>query len=570
MSLVCKPRVFLNKALSSIRSLNSMPKRSFSDVESRDGSNSNSYESKFSATTLFLARTASLGYILANCSLQLPYHLRNEVMSSTKTKDEEYDIAIVGGGMVGLALACGLASMQLTKELSVAIIDNNPALISSEHYKKHGVPYPRVSTVTPATLSFFKEVGAWKYIEQQRHAYFDQMQVWDYSGLGYTRYHARDVGNEYLGCVVENMVLCDALLSCLQNLDFQMSIHNARITSMKFPSPFTSTTTSKEQMRLKGDSSGFASSGYTVEPIHNGSFVKLGLSNAKNIYAKLVVGADGAKSHVREKAGLNTTGWNYRQNAVICTVEHSVENHCAWQRFLPSGPIALLPIGDKFSNIVWTMSPEESLTHKTMSRDSFVMSVNFALDYGYGSHPQSSFLDEFVHRISSISGHGTASMAEPFQVPPEVTDVVSERMTFPLSLMHAREYASERVVLIGDAAHAVHPLAGQGVNLGFGDAATLSKVIDEGLQVGADIGELSLLKKYEKERKAVNLTMMAVLDGFQKAYSMDFGPLNFLRAAAFHSCQFIAPLKRNILSYAMGEQKWPLFTWETNNGERNS
>lgn len=192
-------------------------------------------------------------------------------------------------------------------------------------------------------------------------------------------------------------------------------------------------------------------------------------------------------------AGLKTTGWNYPQNAVICTVEHSIESHCAWQRFLPSGPIALLPIGHKFSNIVWTMSTEESLTHKTMSRDAFMKAVNYALDYGYGSRPQSSFLDEFVHRVSSISGHCTASMAEPFQVPPKVTDVVSERMTFPLSLRHAREYASKRVVLIGDAAHAVHPLAGQGVNLGFGDAAALSKVIGEGLRVGADIGEVFII-----------------------------------------------------------------------------
>ncbi|KAH0463589.1 hypothetical protein IEQ34_008171 [Dendrobium chrysotoxum] len=309
-----------------------------------------------------------------------------------------------------------------------------------------------------------------------------------------------------------------------------------------------------------GDSSRVASSGSTIEPMHSVSSVKLCLSNGKNLYAKLVVGADGAKSHVREMAGLKTTGWNYPQNAVICTVEHSFENHCAWQRFLPSGPIALLPIGDKFSNIVWTMTPEESSTHKSMTRDAFVEAVNYALDYGYSSHPQSSFLDEFVHRISSLYGYGTASMAEHFQVPLKVTDLVSERMTFPLSLRHTLEYSSKRVVLIGDAAHVVHPLAGQGVNLGFGDATALSKVIDEGLRVGADIGELSLLKKYERERKAANLTMMAVLDGFQKAYLMDFAPLNFLSAVAFHGAQFITPLKRNIVSYAMGEQKWPLFT----------
>lgn len=315
-----------------------------------------------------------------------------------------------------------------------------------------------------------------------------------------------------------------------------------------------------EQAQLMSGSSRVVPSGNTVKQMHHGSSVKLSLSDGNSLRAKLVVGADGAKSNVREMAGLSTTGWNYPQNAVICTVEHSAENHCAWQRFLPSGPIALLPIGDKFSNIVWTMSPEEASAHKSMSRDDFVKAVNYALDYGHGPHPQSNFLDKYVHRISSISGRGTVSMEENFQLPLKVTDVVSERMAFPLSLRHAREYSSKRVVLIGDAAHAVHPLAGQGVNLGFGDAAALAKVIDQGLLVGADIGEPYLLKKYEKERKAANVTMMAILDCFQKAYSVNLGPLNFLRAAAFHGAQFIAPLKRNIISYAMGEQKWPLFT----------
>ena len=205
------------------------------------------------------------------------------------------------------------------------------------------------------------------------------------------------------------------------------------------------------------------------------------------------VGADGAKSRVRQIAGVKTTGWNYSQSAVICTVEHTAENHCAWQRFLPSGPIALLPIGDKFSNIVWTMKPEESLDRKSMSEDDFVKAVNYALDYGYGSHPQSSLLDQHLDKFSWVTGQKTVSTTECFQVPPKVINVVSERMAFPLSLMHALEYASKRVALIGDAAHAVHPLAGQGVNLGFGDASALSKVIAEGLSVGADIGEVRVI-----------------------------------------------------------------------------
>lgn len=187
---------------------------------------------------------------------------------------------------------------------------------------------------------------------------------------------------------------------------------------------------------------------------------------------------------------MKTTGWSYSQNAIICTVEHDVENDCAWQRFLPSGPIALLPISERFSNIVWTMSHDECLERNSMSPDDFIKSVNHALDFGYGSHPHSSFVDKYIGKVSWFSGQSAYSVKEEFQVPLKVTRLVSERMAFPLSLKHARDYALKRVVLIGDAAHTVHPLAGQGVNLGFGDAFSLSKVIAEGISVGTDIGEV--------------------------------------------------------------------------------
>ncbi|XP_020529170.1 ubiquinone biosynthesis monooxygenase COQ6, mitochondrial isoform X2 [Amborella trichopoda] len=453
--------------------------------------------------------------------------------------------------MVGMALACTLASMPLTKSLSIAIIDSNPALGSRKHIPNDSIPDPRVSTVTPATLSHFKDIGAWEYIKKHSHAFFDKMQVWDYTGLGYTRYNAKDVGREILGCVVENKVLQSSLLSRLQDAGVGERIYPAKLTSMSLQSHFPSAVdmldieTSNYSSRTSGD------------PKRHGCLAKLDLSDGNTLYTKLVVGADGAKSSVRKIAGLKTTGWNYSQHAVICTVKHATENHCAWQRFLPSGPIALLPIGDTYSNIVWTMTPHEASNHKSMHEDDFVKAINHALDYGYGPHPHSNL--GFIDKFSWLAGGAISSMKESFEVPPKIDQLVSERMAFPLSLMHAHEYASHRVVLIGDAAHAVHPLAGQGVNLGFGDAICLSNIIAEGILVGSDIGELSLLKKYEKERKMANLTMMAILDGFQKAFSVDLGPINLLRAAAFHGAQYIGPLKRNIISYATGEQKWPLF-----------
>ncbi|XP_022722758.1 ubiquinone biosynthesis monooxygenase COQ6, mitochondrial-like isoform X2 [Durio zibethinus] len=392
-----------------------------------------------------------------------------------ESEDLRYDIAIVGGGMVGLALACSLATRPLTKHLTVAIIDSNLALRRKHFIEKEVHPDPRVSTVTPATISFFKDIGAWQYVEQHRHAYFDKMQVWDYTGLGYTKYNARDANKEVLGCVVENKVLLSSLLSRLQDTDFQKKIYPSRLTSMSILPNSSS---------LEVDSTLSVTASFT-----HGRLAKLELEDGNSLYAKLVVGADGGKSRVRELAGFRTTGWNYSQNAIICTVEHAVENHCAWQRFLPAGPIALLPIGDKFSNIVWTMNPKESSEFKSMSEDDFLKALNYALDHGYGPHPTSSLLGN-ADIFSWLKGVVSRSANDCFEIPPKVVKLASERMAFPLSLRHANDYASNRVVLIGDAAHTVHPLAGQGVNLGFGDASTLSSVISEGIAVGTDIGEV--------------------------------------------------------------------------------
>lgn len=217
------------------------------------------------------------------------------------------------------------------------------------------------------------------------------------------------------------------------------------------------------------------------------------------------MGADGSKSHVRELAGIKTTGWKYPQNAIICTVQHPVENRCAWQRFLRSGPIALLPMGDNFSNIVWTMDPKEAVERRSMDEADFLKAVNEALDFGHGPHPQSELIGG-GGLFSWLKLDITSSANEQFEVPPKITKLASQRMVFPLSLMHANSYVSKRVVLIGDAAHTVHPLAGQGVNMGFGDASSLSRVIAESVAVGSDIGEvcsylfnlLHLLSDYHK------------------------------------------------------------------------
>ncbi|CAH2052856.1 unnamed protein product [Thlaspi arvense] len=522
----------------------------------KDGTSSKSktMQDPFAIPAGVLARKLSTNVyvtriLLRTCSTDATHKVSTSGSNESNAKSNsidnstQHDIAIVGGGMVGIALAASLASKPLTKHLSVAIIDNNPLLGRKNIIEKGKQPDPRVSTVTPATISFLKDIGAWKYIEEQRHAYFDKMQVWDYTGLGYTRYNAKDVDQDILGCVVENKVLQSSQLSCVQESDLNKTVYPARLNSM--------------DMLPSSSLTGLGEVPSTTDLFMRGRLAKLELSDGNNVYAKLVVGADGSKSRVRELAGIKTTGWNYSQNAIICTVEHTVENFTAWQRFLPNGPIALLPIGDKFSNIVWTMDPTEASERKSMSEDEFIRAVNDALDYGYGPHPETA---SSAGSLSWLTGDVSISGKERFETPPKVVKLSSERMMFPLSLKHAKDYVSKRVALVGDSAHTVHPLAGQGVNLGFADASALSKAIAEGIALGTDIGETNLLKRYEAERKPANIAMMAVLDGIQKMYSVNFGPLNAFRAAAFHGAHYISPLKKRIISYASGDQSLPLFS----------
>ncbi|KAM3356637.1 hypothetical protein P3S68_023351 [Capsicum galapagoense] len=417
----------------------------------------------------------------------------------------QYDIAIVGGGMVGMALACSLATMPLTKQLSVAIIDSNPALVNDFHIKKEDPPDPRVSTVTPATISFFKVIWVHRNLFSSTVMLTSiKCRVWDYTGLGYTRYNARDVDADVLRCVAENKVLHKSLLSCVQNMDFQKTIYSSRLSAITFPARSSVTS-----------SSGTSSSA-------SGSSARLELDNGNSMYVKL------------ELLG---------------------QNHLlgSWQEYKQ------LDGSENYSNIVWSMDPKESVNRNSMSEDDFVNAVNDALDSGYGPHPQSKSF-EGGNIFSWLKADGLSSTHEGFKVPPKVLKLASQRLAFPLSLMHANSYASKRLILIGDAAHTVHPLAGQGVNMGFADARSLSKVIAEGVAVGSDIGEVTLLKRYESERKAANITLMAILDGFQKAYSIDFMPINVLRALAFNGAQYISPLKRKIISYASGYQLLLLFS----------
>ena len=241
-------------------------------------------------------------------------------------------------------------------------------------------------------------------------------------------------------------------------------------------------------------------------------------SEGLTLQTKLLVGADGANSWVRKQAGITLSSWAYHQNAVVCSVttSESHQNAC-WQQFMPEGPLAFLPLADGQSSIVWSTTEEKAQSLINMDEHTF----NQELQVTFGSS---------LGRI----------------------ELSSERGVFPLRLRHANQYVLQHLALIGDAAHTVHPLAGQGVNLGLLDAVVLAEELLRAQAKKRKIGTLANLRRYERRRKGDNMAMLAAMDGFKRLFSNDVSPLKLLRNAGLNFVDKLQPLKNLMIKRAMG------------------
>lgn len=242
--------------------------------------------------------------------------------------------------------------------------------------------------------------------------------------------------------------------------------------------------------------------------------VSLRLDNGDRVTGQLLVGADGANSRVRELVGLTTQGWSYGQRALVTHVEtETPHQETAWQRFLATGPLAFLPLADGRCSIVWSTLPDHAEALLAMNDSALGEALGSALEFRLGR-----------------------------------VQVAGPRGAFPLALRHARRYVAPRVALIGDAAHVIHPLAGQGVNLGLLDAASLAEV----LATHGDPGSQVLLRRYERWRKGHNLLMLGAMDGFKRLFGQTAAPLRALRGLGLNLTHRALPLKQLIIRQAMG------------------
>ena len=386
-----------------------------------------------------------------------------------------YDLTIIGGGMVGLTLAASLAK----SDLNIAIIeDHEPDLLSES-------PASRVSAISAASRAIFEKYNVWQQIDAQRITAYDSMFVWEKDSFGKIEFDAQQVDATELGYIIENEQIQHALLEVVKKQD-----------NVTFYTP------DKLNNVAIGDGEAW-----------------LTLESGKNITTKLVVGADGANSWLRNKVDIPLTHWDYNHHALVATIKTDLPHeHCARQVFTPDGPLAFLPLFEKnLCSIVWSIPPEKAKQLQALSETEFNKQLTRTFDNRLG-----------------------------------FCEVQSERHSFPLTMRYARDFAKHRVALIGDAAHTIHPLAGQGVNLGLLDAVSLAQSILENRQADKDIGLYANLRQFERWRKTEAAQMVASMELLKQLFHGDNPVQKTVRDLALIFADNMSPLKKQFIKQAMG------------------
>jgi 2-octaprenylphenol hydroxylase len=379
---------------------------------------------------------------------------------------KRFDILIVGAGVTGLTIAALLAQSRHRDRLRLTLVDAAPRPV---HSIKEDVAM-RVSAISTGSSGLLDSIGAWQYVSDTRACAYDRMCVWDQSSVVESattlRFDAAEFAVKQLGFIVENVLIQHALLRVLDKLDVMLQFD----------------------------------------------------TKVESLQADLVVGADGARSFVRETMGIQTRDYPYGQSAVVTHLKpEKPHNDTAWQRFLTEGPLGMLPLSDGRISVVWSTSKEVA--------DQAVA----ASDQDLGS--MLSEASDFVLGELSVAG---------------------PRGAFPLCARHAEHYVLPGVALIGDAAHAIHPLAGQGANLGLQDAARLAEVVTAALENNEHPGDRPVLRRYERARKGENATMLHFMTGLNRLFTTDSALVQELRATGMRLFGGSGPIRERAVKVALG------------------
>jgi 2-octaprenylphenol hydroxylase len=399
----------------------------------------------------------------------------SNVLLSHRRRSPACDVAVVGGGMVGAAAALALARAGFATTLLEAL---PPTPWSAQDAWDL-----RVVGLAPSSIALLSDLGVWTSIRENRVSPYRRMHVWDAENGAAISFDAADQGRASLGYIVENNLVQWALWQALE----------AAGVSRFCPASV---------------------SGFEVR----GDRITIELADAEPLSARLLVAADGTNSPLRERAGIATRHRDYAQRAIVAhVVTERPHAATAWQRFLGTGPLALLPLADGRSSVVWSLPTDEAQRVLALDEQDFLDALGVASDFRLG-------------RIVATT----------------------PRAAFPLKLQLAERYHADRFVLLGDAAHAVHPLAGQGVNLGLRDVAELRNTLVEARESGRDFTSDHVLRRYSRRRRSADTLDARAFDALARIYAWQSTPMVLARGLGVRWLDRFGPLKRRIAEHAAG------------------
>lgn len=389
---------------------------------------------------------------------------------------QSVDIAIIGGGMVGLAFAAALKD----SDLRIAVIEAR-----QPNEQLNELPDARVSALSRASEQFLYNLNAWQGIIQRRYSAYTGMEVWEKDSFARIQFDAQQIYQPNLGHIVENRIVQLALLDQVKQQDN---------LSLYLPA--------QVQQLVIGESEAW-----------------LTLADGKSLTAKLVVGADGAHSWLRQQQHIPLWQRDYGHTALVANIQtEEAHQQRARQIFTPQGPLAFLPMSQaNMNSIVWSTEPSRAQQLLEMQPEQFNQVLTAEFDARLGR-----------------------------------CQLIGERYLIPLTMRYARDFVAERIALIGDAAHSIHPLAGQGVNLGLMDAASLAQEIISLWQQGKDIGARRHLRAYERWRKTEATKMIAAMQGFKTLFDGDNPAKKWFRGVGLCVVEQLPSLKNEMMKQALG------------------
>ena len=414
-----------------------------------------------------------------------------------------YDVVIVGGGLVGNAAAVALALEESLENKKILLLDQSEKEPSFEPEKGFNL---RVINLTVGNQEFLDRIGVWDKIKTMRHHSYNKIFNWESNSN-----HTISFTAEPMGYIVENNVIETALLDIAKNL------HNLDIRRGE----------AVNEIKLPLDQSREA--------------VVVGLESGEIVETSLLVGADGANSYVRKVLDSPVLSWMYDQQGIVCTLRSPCldKDDVAYQRFLPSGPIALLPLGEGLFSLVWSCRSNIANELMNLSDEEFVARANNALQ-------KPAVVPAPVAAMETVSDY-MGWLERPPQTP-LITEIEGARAKFPLGFSNSARYIGPRTALLGDAAHRVHPLAGQGANIGFRGVQQLVKDISE--NPNRELGDFRVLNSFESSLQRQVTPMLCFIDGMYKLYSTSLDPVVAARSYGLGMVNQLPLLKNSILDRA--------------------